>query len=77
MRDRGLTNFRLSGLARYITYIQAARRNESSYSAEGFRDVMRSFGPVLFHHLDEEVKTLKGSNLRRYYTLEEVRALPM
>lgn len=29
------------------------------------------------NHLDSEVYTLRGENLRRYYTLEEVRNLPM
>lgn len=36
-----------------------------------FAQVLSSFGPMLMYHLDAEVETLRGDNLRRYYTLEE------
>lgn len=38
---------------------------------------MSSFGPILFYHLDAEVESLKADNLRKYYTLEQVKLLPM
>ncbi|KAI5480221.1 hypothetical protein MNV49_001549 [Pseudohyphozyma bogoriensis] len=65
------------GLDRYVAFITKCKSNPKDYSAGKLREIMASFGPVLFHHLDAEVETLKADNLRRYYTLAEVRLLPM
>ncbi|GJN88382.1 hypothetical protein Rhopal_001348-T1 [Rhodotorula paludigena] len=53
------------------------RENPSSYSPDELRKNLASWGPVLFYHLDAEVESLKPDVLRRYWTLEEVRRLPM
>ncbi|KAM0748891.1 hypothetical protein T439DRAFT_327401 [Meredithblackwellia eburnea MCA 4105] len=65
------------GIDRLTAYIKKVKSKPSDYSPEEFKRVLASFGPILMYHLDEEVKTLGGDNLRRYYTLEEVRRLPM
>ncbi|GAA5856975.1 hypothetical protein JCM5353_000940 [Sporobolomyces roseus] len=49
----------------------------SSYSPERLQKNLASWGPLLFWHLDAEVRSLKADVLRRYYTLEEVKRLPM
>ncbi|GAA5931690.1 hemerythrin domain-containing protein [Sporobolomyces koalae] len=57
-----------------------ARRFKSdptSYSPSDLQRNLQSWGPLLFFHLDAEVKSLKADVLRRYYTLEEVKRLPM
>jgi hypothetical protein len=38
---------------------------------------MEGFGKVLWQHLDEEVQTLKAENMRQYWSVEEMRRLPM
>ncbi|BGP54064.1 hypothetical protein JCM8202v2_001636 [Rhodotorula sphaerocarpa] len=53
------------------------RSEPSAYAPEEFRGNLSSWGPLLFYHLDAEVETLKPDILRRYWTLEEVRRLPM
>lgn len=93
----GVADSFFPGLDRYMAYINAAKSNPASYSAESFRkvlldlrfgtmlvvarsrtlltgsfaQVLSSFGPMLMYHLDAEVETLRGDNLRRYYTIEE------
>jgi hypothetical protein len=34
---------------------------------------MDSFREVLFTHMAQEVRSLKGANLQKYWTLDEVR----
>ncbi|CAG9941990.1 unnamed protein product [Clonostachys rosea f. rosea IK726] len=38
---------------------------------------METWGDVLWAHLDDEVKTLGAENMRKYWTLEEMRRMPM
>ncbi|SGY13623.1 BQ5605_C010g05916 [Microbotryum silenes-dioicae] len=66
-----------AGMDRYQDYIRAARATPTAFSPEKLREIMGSMGPILFYHLDAEVETLKADNLKRYYTLDEVRRLPM
>ncbi|ORY87458.1 hypothetical protein BCR35DRAFT_289530 [Leucosporidium creatinivorum] len=65
------------GMDRYSAYLSKCKSSPSSFDAEEFRKILQSWGPILFYHLDAEVKTLHHDNLRRYYTIEEVRRLPM
>ncbi|KDE07590.1 hypothetical protein MVLG_02056 [Microbotryum lychnidis-dioicae p1A1 Lamole] len=66
-----------AGMDRYQDYIRAARATPTAFSPEKLREIMGLMGPILFYHLDAEVETLKADNLKRYYTLDEVRRLPM
>lgn len=65
------------GLDKLEVFLNKTKANHSAYTGEELRSILSSFGPILFLHLDEEVKTLQGENMRRYYTLEELRRLPM
>jgi hypothetical protein len=38
---------------------------------------MDSWGTVLWSHLEQEVKTLGAENMRKYWTIEEMRRMPM
>ncbi|GAA5835221.1 hypothetical protein JCM3766R1_006903 [Sporobolomyces carnicolor] len=53
------------------------KQDPSTYSPDALRSNLKSWGPLLFWHLDAEVESLKSDVLRRYYTLEEVKRLPM
>ncbi|SCV69856.1 BQ2448_1250 [Microbotryum intermedium] len=73
-----MPEFRIhAGMERYQNYIRAARHTPTAFRPEKMQEIMASMGPILFYHLDAEVETLKADNLRRYYTLDEVRRLPM
>ncbi|KAK4048242.1 hypothetical protein OIV83_004947 [Microbotryomycetes sp. JL201] len=66
-----------AGMDRTEAYIKRVEKSPSLFSASEMRDILSSWGFVLFHHLDAEVASLKADNLRRYWTLDEVRRLPM
>ncbi|GAA5908390.1 hypothetical protein JCM6882_007924 [Rhodosporidiobolus microsporus] len=57
--------------------ISRFRSEPSTYSPTELRTNLVSWGPVLFYHLNAEVESLKPDVLRRYWTLEEVKRLPM
>ncbi|KAH7098897.1 hypothetical protein BKA62DRAFT_744308 [Auriculariales sp. MPI-PUGE-AT-0066] len=48
------------------------RTEPSAYSPTELRGCLDSFRDVLFRHLDEEVNDLKASNMRKYWTLDEM-----
>ncbi|ORY87456.1 hypothetical protein BCR35DRAFT_38995 [Leucosporidium creatinivorum] len=63
------------GMGRYSAYLAKCKSSPSSFNAEEFRKILQSWGPILFYHLDAEVISLSHANLRRYYTLAEVKEL--
>ncbi|KAI0597559.1 hypothetical protein F4775DRAFT_593249 [Biscogniauxia sp. FL1348] len=38
---------------------------------------MDTWGPVLWRHLDQEVEALGAENMRRYWTIDEIRRIPI
>lgn len=54
---------------RYSAYLAKCKSSPSSFDAEEFRKILQSWGPILFYHLDAEVKTLHHDNLRRCESL--------
>ncbi|BGP14073.1 hypothetical protein JCM10213_002368 [Rhodosporidiobolus nylandii] len=65
------------GMHKFETLVAKYRSEPSTYSPQEFRSNLASWGPVLFYHLNAEVESLKPDILRRYWTLEEVKRLPM
>ncbi|KDR75854.1 hypothetical protein GALMADRAFT_248584 [Galerina marginata CBS 339.88] len=65
------------GLAQLETLVQGWKQAPSTYSPTAMRACLDSFRAVLFRHLDEEVTDLRGENLKKYLTLEELESLPM
>lgn len=64
----------MDGLEAYLT---RCRLGDAELDLAELRAVMESWGPVLWTHLDQEVKTLAAENMRKYWTQEEMRRLPM
>lgn len=60
------------GLMRLATLTRSFREEPSSYSPEKMRECLDSFRDILMRHMDEEVEDLKGDNMKKYWTLEEV-----
>ena len=44
---------------------------------EEMKEIMDSFGEVLWQHLDDEVEQLGAENMRKYWTINEMRRMPM
>lgn len=64
----------MDGLEAYLKDVQAGREE---FDLNRLRERMESWGEVLWTHLDQEVKTLGAENMRKYWTVEEMRRMPM
>jgi len=65
------------GLDRLEVLLSKYGSNPSSYSPTDMKECLDSWRAILFKHLDEEVADLRGENLRKYWTLEEVERIAM
>lgn len=66
------------GLDKLEAYLIAVRKGETELRLSGdgsLKEVMDSFGEVLWTHLDEEVKNLGAETMRKYWTKEEIAAM--
>ncbi|GAA5829613.1 hypothetical protein JCM11251_000223 [Rhodosporidiobolus azoricus] len=65
------------GMHQLELLISRFRAEPSTYSPAELQKNLTSWGPILFYHLNAEVESLKPDVLRRYWTLDEVKRLPM
>ncbi|KAK1985506.1 hypothetical protein LZ30DRAFT_747110 [Colletotrichum cereale] len=65
------------GLDVFEDYLRKCRDREADLELGVLREKMDGWGGVLWAHLDQEVATLGAENMRRYWTMEEVRRMPM
>ncbi|KAJ6625596.1 hemerythrin HHE cation binding domain-containing protein [Mycena sp. CBHHK59/15] len=65
------------GLDELSTLVHNFKKEPSTYSPAQMRACLDGFREVLFSHLDEEVNDLRGENLKKYWTLEELESIPM
>ena len=65
------------GLEKLEEYLESCRGGETELRLDRMKTILDSFGEVLLTHLDEEVKELGAENMRKYWTVDEVRRLPM
>ncbi|KAK5078196.1 hypothetical protein LTR51_000383 [Lithohypha guttulata] len=63
------------GLEKVQDYLQACQSGEKELRMNELKDIMDSFGEVLWAHLDEEVRMLGAENIRQYWTKQEVLAM--
>ena len=63
------------GLEALEGYLRGCQSGERELRMEEVKGVMDGFGGVLWEHLDEEVRMLGAENVRRYWTLDEVRRM--
>lgn len=66
-----------AGLDAYHALLVSWKSNPSAYSPKDLRANMDSWREVLFRHLDEEVADLGKENMLKFWTLEEVKRLPI
>ncbi|KXT00527.1 hypothetical protein AC578_4094 [Pseudocercospora eumusae] len=65
------------GLEGFESYIHECRAGQKELRLGELKLLMDGFGDVLWRHLDDEVRTLGAENMRRYWSLEEMRRMPM
>jgi hypothetical protein len=53
------------GLDEYVAYIRRCRKDPKEWDGEKMKDIMDSFRDVLFKHLDHEVESLSGDELKK------------
>lgn len=65
------------GLDKLEEYLAACQCGERELRLSELKEVLDGFGKVLWEHLNDEVKQLGAENMRKYWTLEEMRRMPM
>lgn len=65
------------GLDGLEVYLQECVDGERELRLSELKVLLDAFGSVLWAHLDDEVKQLGAENMRRYWSLEEMRRMPM
>ncbi|CZT05890.1 hypothetical protein WAI453_005335 [Rhynchosporium graminicola] len=65
------------GMDEFEAYLERCRSGETELQLGVLKEKMDSWGTVLWTHLEQEVKTLGAENMRRYWTVEEMRRMPM
>lgn len=65
------------GLDVFEEYLKKCRSGETELDLKTLKLKMDTWGEVLWKHLDQEVKTLGAENMRKYWTLEEMKRMPM
>ena len=66
-----------SGLDKIEAYIDDCKAGKRDMRMDELKEIMDSFGTVLWAHLQDEVNQLSVDNMRKYWSVEEVRRLPM
>ena len=65
------------GIDELQEYLVQCREGSRDFRREEVREQMQKWGDVLWTHLDEEVKTLSAPNMRKFWSLKEMRQMPM
>ncbi|KAH8162528.1 hypothetical protein CIB48_g5727 [Xylaria polymorpha] len=58
-------------------YLKACLAGETELQMSALKAQLDTWGAVLWAHLDQEVKTLGAENMRRYWSLDDIRKLRM
>lgn len=66
-----------AGLDRFEEYLGQCRSGERELRMEEMKTVMEGFGQVLWEHLDDEVRELRAENMRKFWSPEEMRRIPI
>lgn len=58
-------------------YLRQCRNREVDLEMGVLKAKLDSWGAVLWKHLDQEVAALGAENVRKYWSIEEIRRIPM
>lgn len=65
------------GMDKMEAYLDDCKAGKRHLRMEELKEIMDSFGTVLWEHLSDEVQQLSPDNMRKYWSLEEMRRLPI
>jgi len=65
------------GLDKLEAYIDDFKASRRELRLAELKEIMDSFGTVLWEHLDDEVKQLAPENMKKYWTVEDMKRMPM
>ena len=65
------------GMDKMEDYVDGCKAGKRDLRMEELKAIMDSFRHVLWTHLDDEVSQLGADNMRKYWSLEEVKRLPI
>ncbi|KAK3334035.1 hypothetical protein B0T19DRAFT_354190 [Cercophora scortea] len=65
------------GMDVFAAYLRQCKNREVEFELSVLKEKMDAWGEVLFVHLDQEVRDLGADVMRRYWTVEEIKAIPM
>ncbi|KAK4138150.1 hypothetical protein BT67DRAFT_446322 [Trichocladium antarcticum] len=65
------------GMDEFEGYLTQCKAGQCEFELGVLKEKMDSWGEVLFKHLDQEVRELGAEKMRKYWTLAEMRAMPM
>jgi len=63
------------GLDKLQLYLEGCKTGQQELRLGEMKEIMDGFGKVLWEHLDDEVKELGAQNMRKYWTIEEMKRL--
>ena len=65
------------GMDKMEQYLNDCRSGKQDLQMGELKKIMDSFGTVLWEHLNDEVQQLSVDNMRKHWSLDEVKRLPM
>jgi 3-methyladenine DNA glycosylase Tag len=65
------------GLDKLEAYVDECKAGTKDLRMDELKVIMDSFGEVLWAHLSDEVEQLSAENMRKFWTIDEIRRLPM
>lgn len=65
------------GMDVFEEYLRQCKDGETELDLRVLKAKMDTWGEVLWTHLDQEVETLGAENMRKHWTLEEMKRMPM
>jgi len=65
-----------AGLVKLQEYLNEVKDGERELILKELKVVMDGFGTVLWQHLNDEVEQLGADNMRKFWTLDEMRRMP-
>lgn len=64
------------GLEKLRDYLEECRTGERELRLDELKEVMDGFREVLWKHLDAEVEELGAENMKKFWSVEEMRRMP-
>lgn len=66
-----------NGMDEMVEYLRQCKSKECELELSVLKEKMDPWGDVLLKHLEQEVRDLSAENMRKYWTLQELRSIPI